>query len=113
MKTSIWLTRKPATETTPARRLPSLQPQLQSGKVGFGHLLITRQGEEAADMDVDSFADELLDGWQCFGCPGRRTMRLGRSTSAHISRASTRMPEVSWTGRGKMSRLTNPSLPLV
>ena len=43
---------------------------LGAGKVGFGHLPITRQPKEQRHVDADPFADELADRRQSFGRAG-------------------------------------------
>ena len=43
------------------------RPRFDAGDVSFRHLPVTRQSKEQRHVDVDAFADELLDGGQPFG----------------------------------------------
>ena len=51
--------------------------RLESGDIGFRHLLVDFLGKQQSDVDIDPLADQLLDRRQAFGCAGHFDHQVG------------------------------------
>ena len=69
---------------------------LEARNVGFGDFLVDFLRKQQRDIDVDAFADQLLESPGCPRLvPGTLIITFGRATAFHSRRASSIVPWVS------------------
>ena len=88
-------------------RSPPLRGQLfEARDISLGHLFVNFLREQECDVDVDAFADQLLDSRQAFGGARNFDHHVFAADRFPKRRASAIVPCVLRAKYGETSRLT-------